>query len=107
MAIRDKHGHPFHFLTCLPLLCTIQLYNQGGPVIRVAISEFRSHVLSYLNKTKNGQEVVILSRGKEMARLLPPKSSQDQARQKLADLAKSSKIGDIVSPVVQSWDALS
>lgn len=76
-------------------------------MIQIGVSEFRSHVLSYLKKIKNGQEVVILSRGKKMARMLPPESSQDQARQKLAELAKSSKIGDIVSPVVQSWDALS
>lgn len=75
-------------------------------MIQVGVSEFRGHVLSYLKKIKNGQEVVILSRGKAMARLLPPESSQDQARQKLAELAKSSKIGDIISPVVQRWDAL-
>lgn len=70
----------------------------------VAISEFRAHLLNFLNKVELGETLILTSHGKEIARILPPKEAQNQARRRLAKLRKSAFVGDVVSPLSNDWD---
>ena len=73
----------------------------------VNISELRANLLSYLNKAKQGDEIVITSHGEILATIVPPVDKNQQAKAKLKLLAKNAVIGDIVSPTEDTWDALS
>ncbi len=66
----------------------------------VAVSEFRAHLVDFLSTVESGETLVLTSRGKEIARIVPPKQAQKQARQKLAELQKYAYIGDVVTPAV-------
>lgn len=72
----------------------------------VNISELRANLLNYLRKAKQGQEIVITSHGEALATIVPPIDKNQQAKAQLEQLAKSAVIGDIVSPIVDKWDAL-
>lgn len=69
----------------------------------VAVSEFRAHLVDFLNKVELGETLILTSRGKEIARILPPKEAQKQARRRLAELRKSAFVGDVVSPASNDW----
>lgn len=73
----------------------------------VNISELRANLLSYLKKANQGDEIVITSHGETLATIVPPVDKNRQAKAKLKQLAKSAVVGDIVSPVEDTWDALS
>lgn len=66
---------------------------------RVSISDFRAHLPDFLHQVEAGETLIITSRGKEVARVLPPKEAQKQARKRLAELQKNVVIGDVLSPI--------
>ncbi len=45
----------------------------------------------------------ITSRGKIVAKLVPPDYTRNIARQKLTNIAKNAKIGDVISPIEEEW----
>jgi prevent-host-death family protein len=65
----------------------------------IAISEFRAHMLDFLSKVESGETLVLTSRGKEIARVMPPKEAQKAARRELESIRKTARIGDVLSPV--------
>lgn len=71
-------------------------------MVHVSISDFRAHLPDFLNRVEAGETLVITSRGKEIARVLPPKEAQKQARKQLAELKKNAVIGDVISPVAKN-----
>ena len=72
----------------------------------VNISEFRSNLLNYLNKAKEGHEIIITSHGETLATIVPPINQNKQAKAKLKLLAKSAVIKDVISPTNDKWDTL-
>lgn len=73
---------------------------------QVNITEFRTHLPKYLARTSAGETLEITSRGKVVARLAPPKeNSTDSARKTLEKLRSKCRVGDVLSPVDELWDA--
>ncbi len=71
----------------------------------VNISEFRSNLLNYLKKVKNGHEIIITTHGKTLVAIVPPISKNKQAKAKLKQLAANAVIKDVMSPANEQWDA--
>lgn len=74
---------------------------------QVNISEFRSHLLKYLEKAKIGESFSVTSNGKVLATISPPVNQNKQARAQLKFLAKTAKIKDVLTPIESDWDVLS
>ena len=71
----------------------------------VAVSELRANLMKVLKAIKKGSTVNITSRGKIIALLVPPEHAKKQAEEKLAELRKTAKIHDIISPITDHWEA--
>ncbi len=74
-------------------------------MIQVNVTEFRNHLPSYLEKVRKGEEVALTSRGKTIARLVPEIQECESAKSRLAEIRKSSWVGDVTSPVKVTWEA--
>lgn len=73
-------------------------------MINVGISEFRANLNAMLSRVQRGEIVVITSRGKEVARVVPPDFARAAARQELEALRQTAVVGDVVSPLDETWD---
>lgn len=73
-------------------------------MIRVNVTELRNHLPAYLGKVKTGEEVVVTSRGKVIARLVPEMDESKAARLRLETSRKDSRIGDVVSATGEVWE---
>lgn len=73
---------------------------------RVAVSEFRANLVSFLKRVEKGEIIALTSRGHEIAKIVPPDDNVKKARKKLKKLQKTAVIGDIVSPIAEEWEAL-
>ena len=73
----------------------------------IGVSEFRANLMKVLKEVENGTDINITSRGKIVARLVPPDFTKENARKKLIGIGKKSKIGDVISPIDTTWEALS
>lgn len=71
----------------------------------VNVTELRSHLPQYLASVEGGTEILVTSHGKVIARILPPIDIRQAAKEKLKKLRKCCKIGDVTSPIDESWDA--
>lgn len=73
---------------------------------RVNITELRQHLPSYLSSVQKGEEICITSHGRIIARVVPPEDLRKVASKKLEDLRKKHFfIGDVISPIDETWDA--
>lgn len=72
----------------------------------IAVSEFRARLMEVLKQIENGATIYITSRGKVVARLMPPDDSREIARKKLNEIGKTAKLHDVISPVDVQWEAL-
>lgn len=72
----------------------------------IAVSEFRANMIQILKRIQSGASITITSRGQEIARLLPPEKSMENARAALKELRKTAKIGDVLSPIDVEWKAM-
>ena len=71
----------------------------------IAVSELRANLMSILKNIEKGSSVSITSRGRVVAKLIPPEESLKLAEQKLAKVRKSAKIYDVLSPISAKWKA--
>jgi prevent-host-death family protein len=71
----------------------------------IGISEFRANMNLVLQKVQKGEIVTLTSRGRAVARLVPPDFAQLSAREALAQLRPTAIVGDVLSPVAEPWDA--
>ncbi len=69
----------------------------------IGVSDFRNHIQKYLDLISKGEEIIITSRGKEIAKIIPTENRKDSSRQKLQQLSKTAIIGDVISPVSDDW----
>jgi prevent-host-death family protein len=61
--------------------------------MEINVKEARAKFSSLLNQVKDGDEVIIRRRGKEVARLLPP-SGQGKRLPRLSDFRRSIRLKD-------------
>ncbi|MFA5517084.1 MAG: type II toxin-antitoxin system prevent-host-death family antitoxin [Desulfuromonadales bacterium] len=71
----------------------------------VSVTELRNHLQAYLGQVQKGDELLVRSRGKVIARIVPSVDSRRLARERLAALRDKARIGDVVSPVEAEWEA--
>jgi prevent-host-death family protein len=71
----------------------------------IAVSALRSKIMSVLKEVEVGSTINITSRGKVVARLVPPDFSRKIARDKLVNLGKTAVIHDVISPVGDVWES--
>ena len=100
-------------LACLVMLISLKLYvylvqlrQQQADMKNVSISELRANLLKYLTLVQQGEPINVTSKGEVLATLSPPVSQQDAAKSKLAKLARTAVIHDVISPIGDSWDAM-
>jgi prevent-host-death family protein len=72
---------------------------------QVNVTDLRNHLPAYLRRVREGEEVVITSRGKIIAKLVPALDPKREARRQLSELRNRCRIGDVVSPIGEMWDA--
>lgn len=71
----------------------------------VNVAELRAHLPAYLGAVEAGEEVRITSRGRVVARLLPPLDERAEARKRLDELRRRCTVGDVVTPTGEAWEA--
>jgi prevent-host-death family protein len=72
---------------------------------KVKITELRQNLPTYLARVKQGETVEVTVRGRVIARIVPEEDRQAAARKRLRALRKTARIGDIMSPSGEVWDA--
>ncbi len=73
---------------------------------RVAVSEFRANLVSFIKRVENGEVIALTSRGHEVAKIIPPDNKIENARNALKKLQKTAIIGDVLSPIGDEWEVL-
>lgn len=71
----------------------------------IAISELRANLMKVLKETRLGAIINITSRGKVIAKLVPPDNLVNNARKKLNEIGKTAIFNDIISPIEANWSA--
>jgi prevent-host-death family protein len=74
-------------------------------MLEVPVTTFRKHIPDYLSRVKKGEDIALTSRGKVIARLVPPEDECQSAREELAALRAACFVGDVVSPLEVEWEA--
>ena len=72
----------------------------------VTLIGFRAILLKYLKNTQHGEKINVTSRGAPLATLTPPVTQHNTARAKLRNLAKSTVIHDVRSPIEDNRDTM-
>jgi prevent-host-death family protein len=72
----------------------------------IAVSELRSNLMRILRDIEHGSTVEITSRGKVVAKLIPPDDSRVLAKKRLAELSKTAIVGDVITSVDTEWKLL-
>ncbi|HET9135748.1 MAG TPA: type II toxin-antitoxin system prevent-host-death family antitoxin [Candidatus Kapabacteria bacterium] len=75
-------------------------------MLTVPISEFRANMPAYVKKMKRGTKIAVTSHEKVLFIATTPTKEQEQARERLKALLKTSWIGDVVSPPSEQWNIL-
>ena len=71
---------------------------------QVNVTELRAHLPHYLQLAKEGEEIIVISRGHDVARISPPISRSESARERLKSLRAQCIVGDVLSPLEAAWD---
>lgn len=75
-------------------------------MLSVGISEFRSNMSVILQKVSDGEIVSLHLRGAEIAKLVPSNIASDLAMLELERLRATAKVGDVLSPIEDEWEAM-
>jgi len=65
----------------------------------IAVSELRASLMHVLRRIESGESLIITSRGRQIARLVPPESPANKARQALKKLRETAIIKEVLSPL--------
>jgi antitoxin (DNA-binding transcriptional repressor) of toxin-antitoxin stability system len=71
----------------------------------IAVSVLRSKLMRVLREIESGSTINITSRGKVIARLVPPGFSRKKAKDKLRTIGKTAVLNDLMSPIDDEWKA--
>ena len=72
----------------------------------IAVSELRANLMRVLKKIEHGTSITITSRGRRVAKLVPPDYDRENAQKRLKELSKTAVLHDIISPIDENWDAV-
>ena len=72
----------------------------------VHVSKLRENLVSFLKRVESGEDIIITSRGRSVAKLVPLDDRMKKAREALQQLGKSAVVGDVISPVGEEWEAM-
>lgn len=72
---------------------------------KVSITELRQNLPAYLARVRKGDEIQVAVHGKVIARIVPEVDAAQTARQRLLALRKKAKVGDVISPSGDRWEA--
>lgn len=72
---------------------------------KVNITELRQNLPTYLAEVRKGGEIEVTVHGRVIARIIPEADQRAAARKFLKSLRKSARIGDVMSPSGEVWDA--
>jgi prevent-host-death family protein len=72
---------------------------------QVEIAELRQNLPAWLERVRVGEEVTVVDHGAVIARLVPPTNRRAEARAALAVLRTRARLGDVESPLGETWDA--
>jgi prevent-host-death family protein len=74
---------------------------------KVKVTELRQNLPAYLARVKRGEELEVMVHGRVVARIVPEQDRREAARRHLAELRKAGAriIGDVITPVGETWDA--
>ncbi|MGH8720238.1 MAG: type II toxin-antitoxin system Phd/YefM family antitoxin [Burkholderiales bacterium] len=72
---------------------------------QVNVTELRQNLPSYLDQVQRGEELLVTLRGKVIARIIPERELRDAARERLIALRKKCRIGDVIKPTGERWNA--
>lgn len=70
----------------------------------VATTQFREHLLAWLDKAGRGEEVIIVRHGRPSLRLMPVQPDQAQASAALAQWRARAILHDVTSPALPEDD---
>jgi len=73
----------------------------------IAVSELRANLMKVIEQIKLGAQIKITSHGKVVAQLVPADEMHDQAKLTLKHLAEDALVGDMISPIDESWNVVS
>ena len=65
----------------------------------IAVSDLRVNLMKVLKEIEHGAIINITSRGKVVAKLVPPEYSKEMAKRKLKEISKTAVIQDVISPI--------
>lgn len=71
----------------------------------IPVSELRANLMRILKRVEKGSSITITSRGRVVAKLVPPEDSLKIAEEKLAQIRKTAKIHDVIAPISEQWKA--
>jgi prevent-host-death family protein len=83
------------------------MYRKEDMMKEVNVTELRNNLPAYLGMVKDGEELLLTSRGKKIARLTPVADGLAEVKEKLARLRGKCTIGDVVSSLNEKWEAAS
>jgi len=69
----------------------------------IAVNNLKNNIIKFLEIVKHGEELIITSHRKQIAKIIPPEDEIIKARKKLTFIQKTAEIGDVVSPVSNEW----
>ena len=72
----------------------------------IAVSDLRANLMKVLKEIESGSIINITSRGRVVAKLVPPNYSMENARKKLKEISKTAVLKDVVSPVDVQWKVM-
>jgi prevent-host-death family protein len=70
----------------------------------VNVTELRNKLPAYIGQVKADEELLLTSRGKAIAQLIPVEDARKNARLHLSALRKKCQVGDVVTPLDEIWD---
>jgi prevent-host-death family protein len=71
----------------------------------IAVSDLRANLMKVIKSIEGGLSLVVTSRGKAVAKLVPPSYPKKVAEYKLLELSKTAEIHDIITPYEDKWDS--
>jgi prevent-host-death family protein len=74
-------------------------------VADVNITDLRQNLPTFIEQVRKGRELRVTVRGKVVARIVPDHDDREAARAFLASLRGRCRIGDIVNPSGDAWNA--
>ncbi len=72
----------------------------------IAVSYLRANLMKILKEIEHGEIINITSRGKVVAKLIPPEYSRENAKNKLKEISKTAVINDVISPIDVQWKVM-